>query len=267
MTVNLHGSVQGEGAPVVLLHGLFGNGNNLGALARALRDRYRVYSVDLPNHGRSGWLHRSDIATLAHQLLPWLDGEGLECSAFVGHSLGGKIAMQLALEYPWRVSALVVADIAPVAYPPHHDQVFAALDAVDGGECSTRAEAAEVMAEHLDEEAVIQFLLMSLQRGEDGICRWRFNLEGIREGYSAVRDGLHARSAFPGPALFVKGGDSDYIREEHRAAILGLFPAASLKVIPGTGHWLHAQEPRLFYGIVGRFLDSSLEMGRAGAHR
>jgi esterase len=258
MAFKLHFTRSGSGPPVVLLHGLFGAGGNLGALARALQESFDVYSLDLPNHGRSGWLERTDLSTLADCLRHWMDEQQLPRASFVGHSLGGKVAMQLALEHAGRVAALVVADIAPVVYPPHHDAVFAALDAVVAGQCTSRQRAAELMAAHIEEEGVIQFLLMSLQRDAEGIYRWRFNLEGIKAGYQAVRAAPLAEHAYAGPVLFIKGGESNYILEQHRESILGLFPGAKVKTMPGCGHWLHAQQPRLFNGIVSRFLQSQL---------
>ena len=141
MTVNLHDSVVGDGPDVVLLHGLFGMGSNLGSLARALQDRYRVHSVDLPNHGHSGWLDDASLAVQAQCVAQWMDERQLHSANFVGHSLGGKVAMQVALLEPLKVDALVVADIAPVSYPGSHDDVFAALDAVAGQSVRSRAEA------------------------------------------------------------------------------------------------------------------------------
>ncbi len=258
MTAKIHSSSIGQGPSVVLLHGLFGSGNNLGALARSLQDRYQVHSVDLPDHGRSGWQDASDLASMAASLRHWMQHQGVRSARFVGHSLGGKIAMQLALDHPSLVEALVVADIAPVAYPPRHDAVFAALDAVVARPCRSREEAAEVMAEHLQEAGVIQFLLMSLRRGPDDSYTWRFNLEGIRGGYASLREAPGAASPYGGPVLFIKGGDSDYIREAHRTHILALFPAAQVKIMPGCGHWLHAERPSLFNGIVGRFLQDAV---------
>jgi esterase len=240
---------------VVLLHGLFGAGNNLGALSRFLRDRYRVYSLDLPNHGRSAWLDRAGPTAMADAVSAWMDSQGLAGISLVGHSLGGKVAMELALSHHQRVTGLVVADIAPVAYPPGHDAVFAALDAVLAAGCRSREEAAALMASHLEEPDVIQFLLMSLQRGDGGYYRWRFNLEGIKRAYELVRDAPAAGRHYPGPTLFIKGGDSDYILPAHREQVMSLFPVASVKVMPGCGHWLHAQQPVQFNGIVGRFLD------------
>ncbi|KAA1194096.1 alpha/beta fold hydrolase [Pseudohalioglobus sediminis] len=257
-------STAGQGSPIVLLHGLFGNRNNLGALERSLADRYQVFSLDLPNHGRSGWTESLDLATLAAAVGDWMQEQGLDKAAFVGHSLGGKVAMELALATPRQVTALVVADIAPVTYPPHHDAVFAALDAVLAGECRSRQQAAKVMAEHLREQDVIQFLLMSLARGDDGVYRWRFNVDGIKRDYAALRAAPDVTAAYPGPVLLVKGGDSDYIREAHREQVLALFPAAEVKVMPGCGHWLHAQQPDLFNRIVGRFLDDVLLPGERG---
>jgi esterase len=257
MAVILYSKENGKGPAVLLLHGLFGMGSNLGALARSLQDRYRVFVVDLPDHGRSPWIEYAGIDAMADCLRQWMDDQGLPAASLVGHSLGGKVAMRLALDNPERVTSLVVADIAPVAYPPRHDLVFSALDAVVASRCNSRADAARVMAEYLQQEDLVQFLLLSLQRGDDGIYRWRFNLEGLRRSYSAVRESVQANQPYRGPVLFIKGGDSDYIQSQHRDVITALFPASSFKVMAGCGHWLHAEKPRLFNGIVGRFLDAS----------
>lgn len=239
---------------MVLLHGLFGSGSNLGALARSLQDRYRVHTVDLPNHGRSPWLEQASLGDIAACLRDWLLHQGLASAHWIGHSLGGKVAMQLALDSPELVDSMVVVDIAPVDYPSHHDAVFSALEAVVAAQCESREQAASIMGEYLPEAELIQFLLMSLRRGEGGIYRWRFNLAGIRDNYRAVRAAPGAAAPYRGPVLFVKGGESDYIREDHRTHILALFPEAGLRVLPGCGHWLHAQRPTLFNSVVGRFL-------------
>lgn len=256
MSVKINSSVVGSGPDVVLMHGLFGMGNNLGVLARALKDRYRVHSIDLPNHGRSGWISPADIPAMARIVLDWMDDESLGSVALVGHSLGGKVAMEIALTCPDRVRALVVADIAPVAYPVGHRVEFAALTAVAQANPQSRAGAQEIMTEYLDDEMIIQFLLMSLARQEDGSYGWRFNLPELVAGYDKIRAATQANQPFCEPVLFLKGGDSNYIVEEHKADILKLFPRAVLKIMPGCGHWLHAQQPRLFCSLVGRFLDA-----------
>ncbi|MBE9539098.1 MAG: alpha/beta fold hydrolase [Proteobacteria bacterium] len=258
MDINLHHSVigrePGEAPAVVLLHGLFGMGSNLGALARALQDDFRVYSVDLPNHGKSSWLQSSDIPTMARCVAHWMEEQNLPCAHFMGHSLGGKLAMQLALSDAGRVDSLCIADIAPVKYAPHHDNVLAALGAVQEAACQSRGDASQIMGRFLAEDILIQFLLMSIRRNEEGVYTWRFNLAGIIKDYDAIRAGLEANEPYSRDVLFIKGGDSDYILREHRARIMTLFPQAAVKIMPGCGHWLHAQKPRLFNSIVRRFL-------------
>lgn len=244
---------------MVLLHGLFGSGANLGALARSLADAYRVYTPDLPNHGRSPWLDAPDLPAMAATLRRWMDSEGLGRVYLLGHSLGGKVAMECALRDPARVAALVVADIAPVAYPERHDSVFAALAAVAAGDCEDRAAAAERMSRYLQDEQVINFLLASLQRTAQGSMGWRFDLEGLRSAYPALLAAPGEGSPYPGPALFIKGGESDYILEAHQPAIETLFPAARLEVVPGCGHWLHAERPDQFNRIVRHFLDRTAQ--------
>ena len=162
--------------------------------------------------------------------------------------------MQLALHNPGKVESLVVADIAPVRYPALHDSVFAALAAVVDGQCNSREEAAQLMAAHIADNAVIQFLLASLRRDTRGQFTWRFDLPGIKAAYPALRAAPEKDPPYTGPVLFIKGGDSDYIKEQHRSAISTFFPGATMKVMPDCGHWLHVQKPQLFNRIVGRFL-------------
>ena len=254
MATDLYAKRAGEGTAVVLLHGLFGAGANMGMLARALQEQFEVFSLDLPNHGRSGWLPTLDLPVMADRLRHWMDEEGLSAAHLVGHSLGGKVAMQLALQSPTRVRSLIVADIAPVQYAAHHESVFAALQAVAAGCCASREEAAKLLACYLQEDAVIQFLLASLQRDSGGKMHWRFDLQGIRAAYPLLLAAPSAEQAYPGPVLFIKGDASDYVQEQHWSAIRTLFPAASIKVMPGCGHWLHVEKPQLFNGIVARFL-------------
>ena len=263
MSINLFCSVAGPDAknhtataapPVVLIHGLFGMGGNLGALSRALRDKFSVYSLDLPNHGRSDWLANADIPAMARCVAGWMDSQNLPSAHFFGHSLGGKVAMSLALGQPDRVKSLCIADIAPVSYPPRHQAVLQALQAVADSQCNSRAEAADIMSRYLEEASLIQFLLMSIRRNEEKVYQWRFNLAEIIASYDAIRAGLDAEIPYNSGTLFIKGEESDYIIPEHRATILRLFPHATVKLMPGCGHWLHAQKPDLFNSIVRRFL-------------
>lgn len=262
MAINLYNSVIGPERArddtgitpsIVLLHGLFGMGGNLGGVARALKDVFRVYSLDLPNHGKSDWLAGADIATMADCVSGWMDEQGLLHAHFLGHSLGGKVAMQLALQQPDRVDSLCVADIAPVAYPPSHDAVLKALQAVADAGVASRAAAREIMVTFLAEDMLIQFLLMSLARNAEGAYQWRFNLQEFIDNYGLLRTGLAMVEPFAKPVLFVKGSDSDYILPQHRERIMAFFPQASVRIMADCGHWLHAQKPSLFNSIARRF--------------
>ncbi len=262
MPINLYHSVTGpeltsDATPsIVLMHGLFGMGSNLGGVARALQDAFRVYSLDLPNHGKSDWLAGADIATMADCVSDWMIEQGLHHAHFLGHSLGGKVAMQLALQQPDRVDSLCVADIAPVAYPPSHDAVLEALQAVADAAVASRSAAREIMVPFLEEDMLIQFLLMSLARSDQGVYQWRFNLQEFTHNYGLLRAGPTMVDPFDKPVLFVKGADSDYILPQHRKRIIRFFPQASVKVMADCGHWLHAQKPRLFNSIARRFFVS-----------
>ncbi|NND67412.1 MAG: alpha/beta fold hydrolase [Halioglobus sp.] len=244
----------GVGQPVVLLHGLFGSGGNLGALSRALREHYRVFSVDLPGHGASAVPSPFDLAGMAASVIRWMDEQDIDKASFVGHSLGGKVAMEVALTAPGRVAALVVADIAPVDYPPGHDGVFAGLFAVDAADCTDRAQAQALLAEHVDDPSVVQFLLSDLRRDNQGILRWRLALQAIHMAYPQLSRAPAGGRSYTGPVLFIKGGNSSYLQESQRPAIEALFPAAQVRVLPDTGHWLHVEKPDAFNGVVQRFL-------------
>ena len=243
-----------DGPPIVMIHGLFGSMENLGMITRLLKDEYSVYALDLPNHGRSPHAERTSLATMAAAIVTWMDAVGLKEASFLGHSLGGKVGMEIALRYPQRVNRLIVADIAPVRYSRRHDDVFAAFQAVDLATIASRAEADAVMKTHVAECSTRRFLLKNLERRQDQ-WQWRINLRGLVEDYDAfIVANTKDYPAYDKPVLFIKGELSSYILPEHRDAILNLFPSATVKVIKGTEHWLHAEKPDIFTGIAKRFL-------------
>ncbi len=246
---------EGEGPDVVLLHGLFGMGSNLRALSRALRDAYTVHSVDLPDHGRSAWTRDSDIRSMANALATWLQSQSIVGAHCVGHSLGGKVAMQFALDHPAAAASLVAVDIAPVSYPRSHDGIFAALAAVSDAACESRAAADGVMAGFIDEPGVRQFLLMSLARDDAGIYRWRFNREGLQRNYAAFLQAPDYATPYTDPVLFIRGARSDYVRDAVLPALHSAFPQATVETLADCGHWLHAEQPALFNSVVRQFLD------------
>lgn len=252
--MELNFSQAGSGPPLLLIHGLFGSLENLGGIARLLAQQFCVYSIDLPNHGRSPHTDSLSLTSLADAVANWLELQQLGQVNVVGHSLGGKVGMELALNKPACVDNLIVMDIAPVKYPPHHDEVFAGLAAIPTGSLATRNEADEILAAFVPETPVRSFLLKNLVKKGKGYA-WRMNLPLLRQRYDEISaantDGAH----FHGDVLFIKGGDSKYIQEKHRQAILSRFPKADVKIVPGTGHLLHAEKPELIAGIITRFIN------------
>lgn len=248
-------SVRGCGEPLVLVHGLFGTRENLGAIAKHLSTAFQVYSIDLPNHGRSAHINEFDLRVMADEIRHWMQKTGLDSAHFFGHSLGGKAAMELALLYPDCVQKLVVADIAPIHYEHRHEGVFAGLLAIDLDVLSSRTEADQTLAEHVPEKPVRSFLLKNLQRRGDEGFYWRMNLSAIHAHYANLVRGNHD-ARFDRPVLFLKAEHSDYIQSEHREAIISRFPNTELKVVSNTGHWLHAEKPELIARLVARFLQA-----------
>lgn len=267
MTKPLNYSVLGPelgSAPVVVvIHGLFGSLENLGPIARVLAEHYSIVSVDLPNHGRSPRVTAAQmsLAAMAQQLDQTLQTLELEQASvnqvsLLGHSLGGKVAMEYALAYPTKVNKLIVADIAPVQYQPRHQAVFAGLKSVALASIANRKEAERSMADHISEEGVRLFLLKSLERNPDAVgFRWRMNIEVLEQAYPSFI-AAPRMAQFDGPVLFIKGGDSDYLLTEHQADVQARFSQATVKIIHGTGHWLHSQKPVVFARLASKFLIS-----------
>lgn len=249
----LNHKILGNGAPVVLIHGLFGTLDNLGRLAKFLSENHQVISIDLPNHGNSYHTQSISYASIANDVLTLLDHLEIEQCAFVGHSMGGKVAMEFALHYPMRVSSLIVADIAPVPYTNRHSDVFAALNAVDLAAIENRQQALATVVAHGIDQGTAMFLLKNLAKSDDGFY-WRCNLPTLQAAYPQIIGGMTPQLRFSGPVLFIKGENSDYITNEHKSQIAQHFDQVSLKVIQGTGHWLHAEKPASFNKIVNDFL-------------
>jgi esterase len=243
----------GNGSPVLVIHGLFGSLSNLGGLAKALSEHYSVYAVDLRNHGDSP--HSEDVGypSLADDLVELMDDLDISQAALVGHSMGGKAAMQVALSRAERVGALVIGDIAPVRYPSHHEATIAGLNAVVASRPKSRREADVTLAKFVSEPALRAFLLKNLVKTDSETLGLRVNLRAIETRYDEIAAPPRG-TPFSGPTLFMKGGHSDYIRAAYRDAILDLFPNAELKVLENTAHWLHADKPALFNRTVLRFL-------------
>ena len=262
MAENLHVKVSGEGVSnLVLLHGLFGSANNLGQLARAFKEDHRVFSVDLPDHGKSAWLTDASVEAYSEAVATWLRNNDIKRCRVIGHSLGGKVAMQLALDHPSLVERLVVLDIAPVSYPSRHDNVFSALRTVLTEKVSSRAEAKAVLTPLLDEPRVADFLLTSARVGDNGTIQWRFNLEGLQSAYKKILGAIsptgRGTAVFSRPMLVLRGELSDYVSDDHGAQFSFLFSKVDVVTVSGAGHWLHQEEAEVVQKAARQFFDAA----------
>lgn len=248
------GSYSPRHPTLILLHGLLGSSANWMSIAKGLSERFHVLVPDLRNHGRSP--HDDDVSypSLARDIDKLIDEQGLDSALLIGHSMGGKAAMWLALDKPERVTALVVVDIAPVAYPNRFDLIYRALHEVDGANIASRAEADAILAHSIDEVGLRQFLLQNLHNVE-GEWVWRMNLAGLAKGMSEIVDfPIENTPQYNGPALFIYGGKSDYVKTEYGPVIRRLFPQAQIKVVAEAGHWVYAEQPKAFSSLLEEFL-------------
>jgi esterase len=245
MNTTIYASTSGQGPDVLLLHGLFGQGSNLRAIARALEADFRVHSLDLPDHGRSLWLDAASLIHYAEAIVLWMSESGIASAHVVGHSLGGKVAMQLALSHAPLVNRLVVADIAPVAYVAQHASVFDALQQVVEAGCETRQAAGEVLAGLIEDPGVRGYLLMGLER-RAGAYDWRFNLKGLLSGYARLCAAPDFEHVFAGQTLFLRGADSEYVLAEHEIIMKQWFTESHMVSLAAAGHWLHVDQPEAF---------------------
>ncbi|WP_445946305.1 alpha/beta fold hydrolase [Shewanella sp.] len=248
----MHFVVSGEGQAVVLIHGLFGDLDNLKSLSAELEKTHQVIRVDVPNHGLSEHWQQMDYPLLAEAIIQLLDTLGLASAHLVGHSMGGKIAMATALLYPQRIDSIVAADIAPVAYPPRHQAVFAGLTSLDLAN-TNRNQALNHLTQAGIDTGTAQFLLKSLRRAETGFS-WKMNLDGLIRCYDKLIGWSITAKPYTKPCYMIRGGDSDYVTAEHKDAIMAQFPQVQAKTINGTGHWLHAQKPEIFNRLVADFI-------------
>ena len=242
-----------EKPTLLIAHGLFGSGRNWGVIAKRLADRGRVVAVDMRNHGTSAWEATQSYFDMAADLAAVIESLGQPVD-IVGHSMGGKAAMVLALTRPDLLRRLIVADIAPVAYGHTQLHLINALREVNLNQVERRADA-EAQLQGIEDPALRSFLLQSLDIKEN---KWRLNLEVLAEEMPKILSFPEITGSFEQPTLFLAGADSQYVLPEHRPEIKRLFPTARFAKIPGAGHWLHAEKPREFEAAVRAFLDAKI---------
>ncbi len=255
-TVSLICDEGGSGSALVMLHGLYGSGNNFRGIARQLEKDYRVLRPDLRNHGGSPHAPTMDYREMAADVAALLDARDIAQASFIGHSMGGKVAMALALMHPERVEKLIVVDIAPITYDHsvEHGGIINALQAVDLARVSSRDDADAQLEERIRQPMVRQFLLTNLQR-QGNAWSWRIPLATLANQLPVIQSWPEAlNDPWDGPAQFLYGGASDYLSKEGQAAAQRLFPNATMECIDDVGHWVHAEAPAVFIDRVQHFL-------------
>jgi len=250
----LHSNISGNGDPLIVLHGFLGMGDNWKSLANKFALDYEVHLVDQRNHGRS--FHTDDFSyeLMVEDLLYYMEYHELAQATVLGHSMGGKTAMLFSVEHPEKVTELIVADIAPKFYPPHHQYILDALNDVDFDVVSSRSEIDNIIGKHIPEAGIRQFLLKNVYRTNNHRYSYRFNLEALEFHIEEIGVSLPSLTVYEGKTLFLKGAHSGYITEEDKSLILAHFPNSSIVTIANASHWLHAENPQDFFKNVVEFL-------------
>lgn len=244
----------GEGFPLIILHGLFGSADNWNTLGKTYAEYFSTYLVDQRNHGQSFHAEEWNYKVMVEDLKNLLDAEGIEKAHIMGHSMGGKTAMLFAVTYPERVEKLIISDIAPRYYSPHHQQIIAALKAVDLNVVKSRKEAEQALFSVIDDMGTGMFLLKNLYWKAEGELAWRFNLDTIIANLNNVGEAIPTNVNYEGETLFLRGGNSGYIKERDEEDIHRIFINAHIVTIENAGHWLHAEKPKEYVEITLEFL-------------
>ncbi|MDP1800873.1 MAG: alpha/beta fold hydrolase [Bacteroidota bacterium] len=248
----------GQGQPLVIMHGLFGQSDNWNTLAKQFAEKgFHVFTLDLRNHGLSPHSDVWNYEVMADDLKEFIDEHKLKNTIVLGHSMGGKVAMFFELKYTNVASKIIVADISPRAYEPHHDSVLKALNAVDFSKIKTRKEAEAILNTYLDDFGTKQFLLKNIywRDTDNNIMDWRFNLKAITQNYNNIGAAIPAGSSNVA-TLVVRGERSDYIAESDLVDFKDHFPNFKLETVLGSGHWIHAEKPKEFFEAVMLFIRS-----------
>lgn len=243
----------GQGPSMIILHGLFGSSDNWYALSKEFAAHFHVYVPDLRNHGLSPHSADMNYPLMVDDLKEFIDTHHIQSPIIIGHSMGGKVAMNFAIKYPDSLAQLIVVDIAPKAYPVHHEAILRGLKAIDPKQLTSRKEADDILREYVPEPAVRQFLLKNLARNEQQEFIWRPHIAALNAHIEEMGADLKYTGQFPKPSLFIKGSQSDYILEEDKEKIFKLFPDAVFSTLP-TGHWVQAENPGEFVKAVYEFL-------------
>lgn len=252
--MKLHFRKSGQGKPLIILHGLFGSSDNWFSLAKVFAEHFTVYLVDQRNHGQSPHADDMNYKLLTEDLDKFILEHHIENPHIIGHSMGGKTAMNFAVKYPDKLHKLIIVDIAPKQYPVHHDHILDGLHDINLTTLTSRNEADQLLSKQVPEPAVRQFLLKNLARNEESKFEWRINIHAIDEHIREIGAGMQYDGQFTGPTLFIKGARSNYYAPGDEENILNIFPTAQFTTL-NTGHWVQAEDPKAFAETVFDFLN------------
>ncbi|RRJ89390.1 alpha/beta fold hydrolase [Flavobacterium macacae] len=244
----LYSKIEGEGKPLLILHGYLGMSDNWKTLATQFASEgYQTHALDLRNHGRSFHSDEFTYDAMVQDVLDYCEGNNLEKVSIIGHSMGGKVAMFFATKYPEKIDKLIIADIGPKYYRPHHQDIMEGLNAVDFSKKPERSDVEEFLKPHIPDFGTRQFLMKSLYWVETGQLGFRFNVSVFNDKIDNIGEALPENAVFEKPTLFLKGGNSNYIKDEDTEMIKKHFPNSEIKTIANAGHWLHAEKPKEFF--------------------
>ncbi|MBX2897485.1 MAG: alpha/beta fold hydrolase [Cyclobacteriaceae bacterium] len=251
--MKLHYRKSGAGRPLIILHGLLGSSDNWFSLAKVFAESFEVYLVDQRNHGQSPHSAEFNYPVMVEDLHAFIQEHNLHQPVVIGHSMGGKTAMNFAVKYPNLLSQLIVVDIVPKVYPVHHDHILDGLHAIDLASLTSRTEADTILSRHVAERDVRQFLLKNLFRTSESAFAWRVNLAAIDAHIEEIGEGMHYAGTYAGATLFIMGARSNYYAEGDEPVIKKIFPQAEIVALE-TGHWVQAEKPVEFSNTVLQFL-------------
>lgn len=251
----LYSRIEGQGKPLLILHGYLGMSDNWKTLSgRFAEQGFQVHSLDLRNHGRSFHSDEFSHELMMQDILNYCKYHNLDKISLIGHSMGGKLAMFLAVTYPELIDKMIIADISVREYPPHHQDILEALNSVDFSVQKERKEVEDVIAQYVSDFGTRQFLMKNVYRETPEQLAFRMNLKSLTENYDNMGIAIPKESRFERPVLFLRGENSNYIRERDEQDIMEIFPKAEIKTVTNAGHWLHAENPNEFFDYSIEYL-------------
>lgn len=256
-SMQLYFQKMGSGSPLLILHGIFGSGDNWLTLGKRFAEHYTVYLIDQRNHGQSPWSDDFSYSYLADDLKAFMDEQGIKKAHILGHSMGGKVSMLFSQRYPECIEKLLIIDIAPKSYQlSEHKHILEMLQQVDLNAHQTRTEIDQVLKASLPDYGTRQFILKNIYRNEEKAFAWRLNVQGLYKNLHEIGKGLDTETTYDGPTLFINGGKSRYIQPEDHVKIKRIFRRSELLTIPDAGHWVHAEAPDALFTAVTHFLEA-----------